>query len=127
MDIISKHADALALRSERATILAQNLANASTPNYKAKDLDFSEVLKSQHESNAKMNNTHTQHIKSGSYNTGLNQAVKYRNPMQNKSNGNTVETDVEQTQYAENMLHYRAGLSFIKQQTTQVLMALRGE
>jgi flagellar basal-body rod protein FlgB len=103
------HGDALQLRSKRMAMLASNIANAATPGYKARDLDFSAAL------SAAQNGQD-----SGS-------AVRYRVPVQPSLDGNTVELATEQTAFAENALHYRASLSFLTGRIETLTRALRGE
>lgn len=103
------HAAALQLRSQRMSMLASNIANAGTPNYKAKDIDFAKALDM-----AKMGQS-----------TDI--AVKYRIPVQPSLDGNTVEMATEQTAYAENALAYRSSLSFLTGRINTLSRALKGE
>lgn len=103
------HSTALALRSQRMTMLASNIANAATPNYKARDLDFQAALKSAEQGQS------------------VSSAVRYRVPVQPSLDGNTVEMSVEQTQFAENAIAYRASLSFLQGRIGTLTRALKGE
>lgn len=108
------HGKALALRSQRLSLLASNIANASTPNYKARDIDFEAALKTatdagQSASNAAMG------------------AMGYRVPLQPSMDGNTVELSTEQTLFAENAVKYRTTLSFLEGRIGTINRALRGE
>lgn len=105
---------ALELRSQRMGVLASNIANASTPGYKARDIDFSTALNS---------------ITSGgvSSDDAISQATLYRNPMQPSLDGNTVELATEQTAFAENAVQYQTTLSFLNGRIAQVTRALKGE
>ena len=103
------HATTLGLRSQRLALLASNIANAATPKYKARDLDFTVALKSAE--------------------TGRDpaSAIRYRVPVQSSLDGNTVELSTEQTAFAENALAYRASLSFLQARVATITRALKGE
>jgi flagellar basal-body rod protein FlgB len=103
------HASALKLREQRMNMLASNIANAATPNYKARDLDFGAALK----------------LAEGGGNS--DSAIQYRIPVQASLDGNTVELATEQTAFAENALQYRATLSFLQGRISTISRALRGE
>jgi flagellar basal-body rod protein FlgB len=121
------HAQALSLRSQRSSVLAANMANADTPHYKAQDIDFKSVLGRQAFSNGtRMTKTHTQHIGLNVH-AGSNAALKYRNPLQASLDGNTVDTHIEQTRFADNNVHYQATLHFLNSKISGVVKALRGE
>lgn len=103
------HATALQLRSQRMMMLASNIANAATPGYKARDLDFAKALDL---------------AQQGGSTEG---AVAYRVPVQASLDGNTVEMATEQTAYAENALAYRSSLSFLSGRINTLSRALKGE
>lgn len=120
------HPQALAFREKRGEILAANLANADTPNFKARDLDFKSVLKqSVASSGMTMERTHAGHLASPQQVLGAN--VMYRNPSQVSLDGNTVEAHVEQAKYAENAVQYQASLQFISGKFTSLMTAVRGQ
>jgi flagellar basal-body rod protein FlgB len=108
------HGTALALRSQRLALLASNIANAATPNYKARDIDFNKALAA-----------------ASNGGTGIDQAARgalgYRVPLQASLDGNTVELSTEQTQFAENAVKYRTTLSFLEGRIGTIMSALRGE
>lgn len=107
--IFGLHATALQLRSQRMMLLASNIANAATPNYKARDIDFSKALDL-------------------AQNGGSPQdAIAYRIPIQSSLDGNTVEMATEQTAFAENALAYRSSLSFLSGRVNTLTRALKGE
>jgi len=109
------HAKALEIRSQRLAILASNIANAATPNYKARDIDFQKALAD------------------ATGNSGLSAAdaaqgnVAYRVPLETSLDGNTVELSTEQNQFAENAVQYKTTLSFLEGRIGTVMQALRGE
>lgn len=115
----------LAFREKRSEILAANLANADTPNFKARDLDFKSVLKQSVSSGMTMERTHAGHITPQQQVLGAN--VMYRNPSQVSLDGNTVEPQVEQAKYAENAVQYQASLRFISGDFSNLMTALRGQ
>lgn len=99
------------LRAARAEILANNLANADTPNYKARDMDFNAMLDGAMSSRSiGMEKTHKAHI---SGNQSVDDSLKYRNPYQPSIDGNTVDTQMEQSFYTENALRYNVSFEFL--------------
>lgn len=118
------HSEALALRPKRNEILASNIANAATPNFKAKDLDFSSML------NAKMGigdlmTNDERHLNSVS--TSINDGVGFRQNITPSMDGNTVELHVEQMQFSENVMRYQASLEFLNRKLTGLKSAIKGE
>ncbi|WP_033074423.1 flagellar basal body rod protein FlgB [Sphingopyxis sp. MWB1] len=107
--LFGMHATALQLRSQRMMMLASNIANAATPNYKARDLDFAKALDL---------------AKQGGPTDG---AIKYRVPVQPSLDGNTVEMATEQTAFAENALAYRSSLAFLSGRINTLTRAIKGE
>lgn len=108
------HGAALQVRSQRMGLLASNIANASTPGFKAKDLDFKVALSAAEGSG-------------GLSATSMDSATRYRNPMSPSMDGNTVELAAEQTAFAENAVQYQTTLSFLNGRINTLTRALRGE
>ncbi|MDO7841502.1 flagellar basal body rod protein FlgB [Sphingomonas immobilis] len=107
------HGAALEVRSQRMGVLASNIANASTPGFKAKDIDFKAALAN---------------LEGGSsIDQGINGAIKYRMPSQPSLDGNTVELSSEQTAFAENAVQYQTTLSFLNGRINQITRALKGD
>lgn len=122
---IGTHARALIIRSNRAEVLATNIANADTPGFKARDLDFRSVLEqSKTNSSIVLTVTNSHHI---AISTAASPQLFYRNPGQLSVAGNTVDIDVEQAAFTENSLRYMATLSFLDGSIKGLKMALRGE
>jgi len=119
------HPQALILREKRGEILAANLANADTPGYKARDLDFTSVLQQTMPSKPVMERTHAGHF--APQQQLLNAHLRYRNPGQVSLDGNTVESHVEQAKYAENAVQYQASLQFINDSFAGLMTALKGQ
>lgn len=107
------HAAALEIRSRRLGVLASNIANASTPGYKAKDIDFRAAL------DARMNGASDSDAIAG--------AERYRVPLMPSSDGNTVELNTEQVAFSENAVGYATTLSFIQARVDTLTRALKGE
>ena len=121
------HAQALELRSARAELLANNLANADTPNFKAKDFDFQNALASamQGESTG-LSMTNTRHLQTADSARGFQ--VQYRTPLQpDTGDGNTVDADHEQTLFAQNALEYQMSLTFLNNKIQGLMKAIKGE
>jgi len=109
------HGAALEVRSQRMGVLASNIANASTPGFKARDIDFKSALAT---------------LTSGdgaSSNGSIDAATKYRVPTQTSMDGNTVELSSEQTAFAENAVQYQTTLSFLNGRISTITRALKGE
>lgn len=112
------HGKALALRSQRLSLLASNIANASTPGYKARDIDFEAALQKA-TTQASGNAADVSKV--------VDDAMGYRVPLQPSLDGNTVELSTEQTLFAENAVKYRTTLSFLEGRINTINRALRGE
>ena len=124
----SIHDDALSLRGRRSSILASNIANVDTPNYKARDIDFSEMLKNaadQQGNQLKLAQTSRGHI--GTQATISDATLKYRNPLHSSLDGNTVDAHVEQAKFAENAMLYQTSFSFLNSKVKGLMKALKGE
>lgn len=106
------HGAALTLRSERMGVIASNIANAATPGYKARDIDFNAALDARMESQS-----------ASDPRTGM----VWRQPTMPSLDGNTVELNREQVAFAENALAYSATLSFVQGKINTVTRALKGE
>tara|TARA_R110002050_G_scaffold9504_1_gene32932 strand:+ start:73636 stop:74034 length:399 start_codon:yes stop_codon:yes gene_type:complete len=121
------HADALRVRSQRAELLASNMANADTPNYKARDIDFQSAMKMAASGQSSgMETTHSNHIKV-SNNQMSSPAMQYRATVQDSLDGNTVDEQIEQAQFMQNSVQYQASLNFLGAKFSGLLSAIRGE
>lgn len=122
--------EALALRARRQEVLAANIANADTPNYKARDMDFGaelrRVLEQGRSSNAlTLATTAARHVHAGST-VATDASLLYRMPAQSSLDGNTVEMDTERVNFADNSMRYEAGLTVISGRIKSLLAALQG-
>lgn len=124
----SIHGDALQLRSRRSSILAANIANADTPDYKARDMDFSgmmKTLKSTQKNQLSLANTNNRHLAGSA--TELSEHIKYRNPLQASLDGNTVDMHVEQARFSQNALQYQTSLTLLNGKIQGLLLSIRGQ
>jgi flagellar basal-body rod protein FlgB len=120
------HQHALVARSGRAELLAGNLANADTPGYKARDMDFQAALsQAQNGQNFALSRTHLQHFAVELPPPGT---VQYRVPNQpDTGDGNTVDVQTERNNYMENALQYQASLEFLNGKISGLLKAIKGD
>ena len=121
LEVFSKAID---IRNRRNEILASNIANASTPNYKARDVDFEVELK-RSLSVGPIKTSNNAHIALPSKNLPVK--VQYRKPLQPSMDGNTVELAMEQMEFAENAVRYQTTLNFINGKLRGLMSAIRGE
>ncbi len=129
---LGAHDDALMLRAKRSEMISSNIANADTPGYKAKDIDFkaamanvmgvrSEFTKQR----LKMATTNSQHIKMN--NNAFSADVMYRNPYQPSVDGNTVDTGIEKAEFSKNSIYYSASLRFLTGKFQGLTKAIKGQ
>ena len=123
-DHIAFQASALSLREKRNDMLASNIANAGTPGYKARDIDFDRELARQVGDSALRNND-DRHMDDVAGTSGVD--VQYRVPLNPSLDGNTVELSVEQMEFSENSLRYMTTLSFLNRRISGLMTAIRGE
>ncbi|MFJ3484430.1 flagellar basal body rod protein FlgB [Pseudomonas sp. NPDC090202] len=124
------HEKALNFRAQRAEVLANNITNADTPNYKARDLDFSKVLAAESDKanngTFALNMTNSRHIEAEGASTG-DAALMYRTPSQPSLDQNTVDAQVENANYAENAINFQASFTLLNSKFKGLVSALRGE
>jgi flagellar basal-body rod protein FlgB len=126
------HPEALALRGQRTQVLARNIANADTPGYQARDIDFSSVLRAatQTQTGLQTQRTHAAHLDPGQGSgnqAGIAADLKYRVPLMPSLDGNTVDVQMEQTTFAENSVQFMASLRFMNGKLNGLMTALKGE
>lgn len=128
--IFGIHEAALRVRTQRGEVLANNLANADTPNYKARDIDFRKALNDASGdlkmSVPDMSRTNSRHFDGAGFGS-TSEFLKYRMPTQPALDGNTVETHIEKAQFMENAMQHQATLEFINSKITGIRGALKGE
>lgn len=122
-DHLSLFSTSLSLREQRGAMLASNIANAATPGFKARDMDFQSVLAAQTGSGS-MAVSDARHFATGT--PGAAQAG-YRVPVNPSLDGNTVELAVEQMEFAENSLRYQTSLTLLNRRISGLMQAMKGE
>ncbi len=123
------HARMLGLRAQRAEVLAANLANSDTPGYKARDFDFAALLAAGPQAGlppVTLATTHASHQQADGTLSGGAEML-YRVPHQASLDGNTVDTQIEQAEFARNAMHYQASLTFLSGRIRTLLTAIRGD
>ena len=118
------HSAALSLRNKKNEIIASNIANAATPNYKARDLDFNSEM-SRHLKSGNLTTTNNKHF--SLMRPVSHKGVSYREPLQQSLDGNTVELAVEQMEFSENSIKYSTTLSFLNSKISGLMSAIKGE
>ncbi|MEG5265740.1 flagellar basal body rod protein FlgB [Pseudomonas sp. JDS28PS106] len=124
------HEKALNFRAQRAEVLANNISNADTPNFKARDLDFSSVLAAENQKvqngHFALNMTNSRHIEAEGM--GMEDGtLLYRTPSQPSLDQNTVDSQVEQANYTENAMGFQASFTLLNSKFKGLVAALRGE
>ncbi len=135
-NVFGIHEQALLLYGQRLGVLATNIANADTPNYKARDIDFAAVLSNTEDAPGAaarggqpplpLEVTQAAHISLSDGSTGAAELM-YRNPYQASLDGNTVEMPVEQAAFSENNVRYQASLGFINGRIAELTLAINGQ
>ncbi len=123
------HQEALNLRAQRQEILSANIAHADTPNYKARDIDFSSNLtqaleRGRQSQSVALTSTSSRHL-AGNASSASSAELLYRTPNQSSMDGNTVEMDVERVNFADNALRYEANLTLISSKIKSMLSAVQ--
>lgn len=121
------HEAALHVRAKRAEVLANNLVNADTPNYKARDIDFKSALKTAQQGMGQqgLKTTNSRHI--GGNNFVGQPNLMYRNPLQPSLDGNTVEEQVEMTRFAKNSMDFQASFQLLNSKFKGLSRAIKGD
>jgi flagellar basal-body rod protein FlgB len=118
------HPQTMQLRASRAEILANNLANADTPHFKARDINFNAVLEGESRRTLEMNKTNNSHLEG---NVHTETELMFRNPYQPAIDGNTVDSQMEQSFYTENALRYNASFEFLNSKFQGLKGAIKGQ
>jgi flagellar basal-body rod protein FlgB len=119
------HEKALRVRNDRMELLARNIANADTPHFKARELDFKTVMSKMQPSDPLLN-THQSHFATDEP-SKEDDGMRYRVPFSASMDGNTVEMSVEQAKYGKAAADYQATVSFLENRVGSIRKALRGE
>jgi len=118
------YSQALQLRSKRNEVLASNIANAATPHFKARDINFDREIQ-RHIKEGPLVTTNEVHFPTNI--SVLREKLLFRDPINPSFDGNTVEMEVEQMEFSENVIRYQTTLQFLNGRITGLMSAIRGE
>lgn len=129
------HEQALGIRTARAQLIANNLANSDTPNFKAQDIDFRSILNEMDAKlsmNMNLQTTSAMHMDANQSQAKMNVGDKeyelfYRTPSQDSVDGNTVDEHIEHSEFMENALAYQASFTLLNKKFMGLKGAIRGE
>ena len=124
------HAAAMQFQSRRMDLIAGNIANADTPGYKARDLDFAQAMEQagQQPTTAAVSATNPAHMPVADVAGSITPPdLVYRSPQQPSQDGNTVDMHTEQAAFADAALHYKASMSFVDAKLKSIMTALTGQ
>lgn len=135
---LGAHPHVLTLRSQRMGILASNIAQADTPGYQARDIDFKAALAARlqqagvHSAGSgaqQMARSHSSHLAANAVSSSHVSAgeLRYRTPLMPSADSNTVDVQIEQSELAENNLQFQASLQFLNSRIRGMMTAIRGE
>lgn len=119
------HAKSLMLREKRTSQLAQNIANVNTPHYKAQDIDFNDALGQAMNASAQQMAVNSPNHLNGQ--SSFDAQLKYRTPSHVSLDGNTVDKNMETTQFASNATAYQASLTFLDNKIKTMMSAWKGD
>jgi flagellar basal-body rod protein FlgB len=129
-NLLNFHQTALRMRAQRQQLIASNIANADTPNFKARDIEFSRSLQGalsrQVQGTGDLAKTSKGHLSSDPRTAPVSSSALYRTVQQGSVDGNTVDMDVERNQFADNAIRYEASLTVITAQIKSLLAAIQG-
>jgi flagellar basal-body rod protein FlgB len=121
--VLGVYENALNVRVKRAEVIANNLANADTPGFKARDIDFRAILKSATSNDLSMTETSPEHMSGAK---SQSEQLLYRNPTQPSIDGNTVDTQREISEYTKNMMDFQANFRFLNSRFKGLITAIKG-
>lgn len=125
------HQETLSLLNRRQHILSSNIANADTPGYLARDIEFSEQLKSNlvkrsnYAGSLSLKTTAQEHV-SAKHTIMPDAKLLYRIPDQPNADGNTVDMDRERVQFADNAVKYQSSLTFLNGEIKKMMSVIQG-
>ncbi|SBT16366.1 Flagellar basal body rod protein FlgB [Marinomonas gallaica] len=123
-DAFAGHDQMLLFRTARASVLANNIANSDTPNYKARDMSFESMLSTER-NRISLSGSDDQHIAGQSSLAGSDELL-YRNPSQPSLDGNTVDMQREQAEFTQNSLQFDTSFMFLDRKISGMKKALTG-
>jgi len=118
------HDNALLLFEKRTQMLTENIVNADTPNYKARDINFDQILRNQQSKSLSLKTSQSRHISSSE---NIDSMIQYRVPEQSSADGNTVDVQKEKADFAENIIRYQATLNILGRRFSGLKNAFKGE
>ena len=128
--LFASHLHALQIGNRRMELLAANIANADTPGYLARDVDFRAAMQAAAEAGStpgfEFSATHPRHIRSASHELSFAPAL-YRTSVQPSLDGNTVDTERESAAVAEAAVRYEAALMFFNSRISGLRTAITGD
>ena len=122
--VFSGHERSLAVNRQRLEVVASNLANAETPGFKARDVDFRSAMRKAEAGSVTLRTTQSGHISNTA--DAASAAVRYRTASQPSLDGNTVDSDKEKAAFAEASTRYQASLTFLSQRIKGLRLAITG-
>ena len=118
----------LQAKNKRLELISENIANTSTPGFKARDLDFGVFIENAQNQNAERSTTtHPGHIELGDDDLEFEKSITFHQPLTNSIDGNTVEIGVEQAKFGKAVADYEAAMGFLENRIAGIRKALRGE
>lgn len=128
-DYFRSQETALKMRGYRQEILGSNIANADTPNYKARDIDFKAAFNAARDSNAlpTLQATNARHLQPSNTVDLFAPSLKYRNEQQPSIDGNTVDMNTEMKEFTDNAIRYQAAVTFMTRRIESMKTALTGQ
>jgi flagellar basal-body rod protein FlgB len=121
------HQYALEARVKRAEVLANNLANADTPGFKARDVDFQAMMQRAQQAAGSFEMSKTDKGHMDTLAGGSDSELLYRTPYQPSVDGNTVDAQQEQARFMRNAMDYQASFQFLSSKFAGLTKALKGE
>lgn len=119
------HTHALEFRARRSEILANNLVNADTPKFKARDIQFADILAQVDTPQVKLRTTRPGHLQGRL--EPLSSDMKYRTPLQPSLDGNTVDPELEETNFMRNAVEFQTSFTFLSNKFRGLSNAIRGQ
>ena len=123
------HQYGMLVRSKRAEILSNNIANVDTPAFKARDIDFKQAIKQalNEDTASQLKTTNPKHISEGLDLGNSFSELLYRNPVQPSVDGNTVDSNIEKAKFTENAIQYQASVQFLSGRIKSLIKSIKGE
>ena len=123
-NLFGLHENALLLREQRMKVLSENIANAETPHYKSKDINFRAAMSASSEQFLGLHKTNAEHLDPrGSFGN----FEVFRSPINSSPDGNTVELHHQQSEFGKESGRYLATIQFIENRVGGIRRAFRGD